>query len=411
MPPKRVPPSRRSTASACRATRRPERSRGRARRPRARRRPRRSGVRASPRRAARGPRRSTSRSSEGHRTVPKERADASGRAIGAGHGLECAQARRALSSIRIRQAAAMASSAAGALAIRGRAKARTASRSRSSVRYSTGDLPSIRASNSAGSSAAVRRSSVAPRFPCDVGPVALDQRGVRVEAASAVRGPPRALQQQVVQDEREVERGIAEPGAFGVEDHRPLGADQEVLGTEVAVDEHPSRRRGRRDQPSQRVREVGDAPGRSPPGRARGGSRGTAHRWRTHAPGRHDRRWRRGCGRGRRRRRGRPGCRSCRRAAATSRPDSAPAGASSSRRRRPPRRRRGSPGRPRGRCRATARNHATSCRLRPTGTCQSAADLEPREGTLDAERRPRRFDPPDVRGHAARQRNRAGTIG
>ena len=59
----------------------------------------------------------------------------------------------------------------------------------------------------------------------------------RRQIKRAPRRPPHAFQQQVVQHERHVERGIAEPRAFGVEDHRSVGPDQEVLRTEVAMDE------------------------------------------------------------------------------------------------------------------------------------------------------------------------------
>jgi hypothetical protein len=44
-----------------------------------------------------------------------------------------------------------------------------------------------------------------------------------------------ALEQEVVQAEREVESGVAVPGAFGIEDHRQRRADQDVLGADVAV--------------------------------------------------------------------------------------------------------------------------------------------------------------------------------
>src|SRR4051812_49879202 len=42
----------------------------------------------------------------------------------------------------------------------------------------------------------------------------------------------------MVDDEREVERRIAEPRAFRVDDDRSMRADQDVLRAEVAVHEH-----------------------------------------------------------------------------------------------------------------------------------------------------------------------------
>ena len=49
----------------------------------------------------------------------------------------------------------------------------------------------------------------------------------------------------MIETEGEIEGGVAEPGAFGVEEHRPLGALQDVLGADVAVNQRPLRRERR----------------------------------------------------------------------------------------------------------------------------------------------------------------------
>ena len=116
-----------------------------------------------------------------------------------------------------------------------RATRRTASRRASSVRYSTGDLPSTRASNRPGSSAAARSSSAAAgsqSTPAQVG-VGAGRRSSEEGVGAGRR--PQALQQQVVEAEGEVEGRIAPPGAFGVEKHRASGPDQDVLRADVAV--------------------------------------------------------------------------------------------------------------------------------------------------------------------------------
>ena len=48
---------------------------------------------------------------------------------------------------------------------------------------------------------------------------------------------PHALQQHMRGAEREVEGRIAIPGAFGVDQHRPGAATQDVLGADIAVDQ------------------------------------------------------------------------------------------------------------------------------------------------------------------------------
>ena len=60
----------------------------------------------------------------------------------------------------------------------------------------------------------------------------------------------------MVEAEGEVEGGIAHRGAFGVEDHRAFGPDQDVLGADIAVDQ---RRAGARPGGVERVGERGEA--------------------------------------------------------------------------------------------------------------------------------------------------------
>ena len=106
------------------------------------------------------------------------------------------------------------------------------------VMYSTGDLPSTRASSRPGNSAAARRSIAVARLPVDT-----RRDTPRASASNAARNAarrrrrPHALQQQVVEAERDVERRIAAPRAFGIEEHRPVGPDQDVLRADVAMHE------------------------------------------------------------------------------------------------------------------------------------------------------------------------------
>ena len=90
----------------------------------------------------------------------------------------------------------------------------------------------MRASMRPGSSAAVRASSASHGSHAHVRAIAFDERIAHAAIAARARcGCQRRLQQQVVEHEREVERGIAVPRAFGVEDHRAVRPDQDVLGT------------------------------------------------------------------------------------------------------------------------------------------------------------------------------------
>ena len=66
--------------------------------------------------------------------------------------------------------------------------------------------------------------AVRGRLPRDARQVSRRQRSEGVDIARAPLRLPRALQQQVIQHEREIERRVAVPRAFGVEDHRALPA-------------------------------------------------------------------------------------------------------------------------------------------------------------------------------------------
>ena len=101
------------------------------------------------------------------------------------------------------------------------------------------------------------RSQLCARLPGDVREIGVGQCRERIDVARAPLRPPRALEQQVVQHEREIERRIAVPCALGVEDHRTRGPDQQVLRAEIAVDQHALRGTRRLDERGEARREVG----------------------------------------------------------------------------------------------------------------------------------------------------------
>ena len=142
---------------------------------------------------------------------------------------------------------------------RSRANARTTSPPRWPTRYSTGDLPSTRASMRPGSKAAMRASSSSQGLPAHVRAIAFDERIAHGAIDEAALWMQRGLQEQVIEQERDVESGIAVPGAFGVDDHRPMRADQDVLGARVPVHEHALRGRGHADEVVQRSQQLPDA--------------------------------------------------------------------------------------------------------------------------------------------------------
>ena len=61
----------------------------------------------------------------------------------------------------------------------------------------------------------------------------------------------------MIQAERQIESRVAPPGAFGVEQHRAGGADQDVLGADVAVNQGALVRLRLFDQRLQAMREIG----------------------------------------------------------------------------------------------------------------------------------------------------------
>ena len=73
------------------------------------------------------------------------------------------------------------------------------------------------------------------RLPVNAAEVASAQRIERRMQLRVCRRNPHRLQQQVIEAEGQIERWIAEPGAFRVEEHRARRSDQDVLRADVAV--------------------------------------------------------------------------------------------------------------------------------------------------------------------------------
>ena len=111
-----------------------------------------------------------------------------------------------------RPAAPIGSSVGGGCREQRHAQRRARRLRRSSSRYSTGDLPSTRASSSAGSSAAARASSVGGGSQPTLAQVGVDER---VEARAGTRrvppGSSRHLSSRWLSAEGEVEGGVAAP--------------------------------------------------------------------------------------------------------------------------------------------------------------------------------------------------------
>ena len=155
------------------------------------------------------------------------------------------------------QACRTSPSASTGWASSARAVRRTRFLSGSVVMYSTGDLPSTLARNSPGSSRAARASSACGGFPGDAGDVGGGERIEAGEEAGCGGRRPEALQQQVIEAEREIERGIAPPGALGIEEHRSVRAAQDVLRADIAVHQRTLVGLGGGDEVVKRRREVG----------------------------------------------------------------------------------------------------------------------------------------------------------
>ena len=66
----------------------------------------------------------------------------------------------------------------------------------------------------------------------------------------------------MIKAEGEIEGGIAEPGAFGVEEHRPSRASKNVLRTDVAVNQRALRRERHAASSSKRDGKLGMGTGR-----------------------------------------------------------------------------------------------------------------------------------------------------
>ena len=175
--------------------------------------------------------------------------------------------------------------------------------SRSSVTYSDGRF-AVYARKQQSRAAARRyaRFERRPRFPCHAR--ADRPRTGRREhrQRSRLRPGPAAIctfEQQVIEDEGEVERRIAIPRAFSIEKNGPFRADQDVLRTEIAMDQRAPR--GDRGGGHQCACSCGAT---NPACAACGGHQigvephapGTARRSESAPRCRAGRRWRHGCG-------------------------------------------------------------------------------------------------------------------
>ena len=78
-------------------------------------------------------------------------------------------------------------------------------------------------------------------FPADIGEIDLGQRVKRSKEPPARRGCPEALEQEVGETEREVERGVAIPCALGIEKDGSVRADEDVFWADVSVDQRAFR--------------------------------------------------------------------------------------------------------------------------------------------------------------------------
>ena len=110
-----------------------------------------------------------------------------------------------------------------------------------------------------GARAAATRPALQPGagFPARLGEIGSGQLFAALQQPLPPPSHDKALEQQVVQAERDVERRVAEPAALGVQQHRPVRAEQDVLRADVAVDERPGGWR----------RSVGEPPRSGRPGR------------------------------------------------------------------------------------------------------------------------------------------------
>jgi hypothetical protein len=94
--------------------------------------------------------------------------------------------------------------------------------------YSTGDLPSMRASS--GPAATGRRGFDPPAPPRRRRAVGRGQGGEALKKTGSSRLVPQAFQEQVIETKGEIEGGIAIPGAFGIEEDAPPGPTRMFFG-------------------------------------------------------------------------------------------------------------------------------------------------------------------------------------
>ena len=141
----------------------------------------------------------------------------------------------------LRQASAISSSANAPAGSILPTKSRTNSFFRSSTMYSTGDLPSIRASISIRSKRPIRE----PRFPSNrsarPAPVLRPAHAGQSKIILAPRRPVERFQKKMIQQESRIERRISKPGRFAIEQHQSLPADENILGAEITM--HQRQRR------------------------------------------------------------------------------------------------------------------------------------------------------------------------
>ena len=97
-------------------------------------------------------------------------------------------------------------------------------------------------------------------LPADMGGIRRHQRIGGCDQQLPVPRDHHRLEQQVVQHEGKVERGIAVPGAFGVDQHRTAGSEQHVLRADVPVHHRQAGAGGARDHVLEVAREAGMAP-------------------------------------------------------------------------------------------------------------------------------------------------------
>jgi hypothetical protein len=105
------------------------------------------------------------------------------------------------------------------------------------------------------------RQRVRRGLPADMRGIRRHQRIGGCDQQLPVARDHRRLEQEVIQHEGKVERGIAVPGTFGVDQHRTAGSEQHVLRADVPVHERQAGPGGTRDHVLEVARELRMAPG------------------------------------------------------------------------------------------------------------------------------------------------------